>query len=81
MTMDSGTDMHRAMRCLRKSDASVVQGAMGDAAKAFKSAMGKEVKLELDKENLPAKVAFAQSLGITDFETGGVEGASWLCVV
>lgn len=29
---------------------------MGDAAKAFKSAVGKEVKLELDKESLPPKV-------------------------
>jgi len=42
------------VRC-RKSDVSVVQGAMSEAAKAFKSAMGKEVKLDLDKENLPAK--------------------------
>jgi len=42
------------VRC-RKSDASIVQGAMGDAAKAFKSAVGKEVKLELDKESLPPK--------------------------
>jgi V-type H+-transporting ATPase subunit E len=42
------------IRC-RKSDVSVVQGAMADAAKTFKAAMGKECKVELDKENLPAK--------------------------
>merc|ERR1712216_1088585 len=40
------------IRC-RKSDVSVVQGAMADAAKTFKAAMGKECKVELDKEKLP----------------------------
>eukprot|EP00277_Geminigera_cryophila_P014097 CAMPEP_0179449456 /NCGR_PEP_ID=MMETSP0799-20121207/33415_1 /TAXON_ID=46947 /ORGANISM="Geminigera cryophila, Strain CCMP2564" /LENGTH=228 /DNA_ID=CAMNT_0021242543 /DNA_START=70 /DNA_END=756 /DNA_ORIENTATION=+ len=39
----------------RKADVSVVQGAMVEAAKSFKSAVGKECKVELSPENLPPK--------------------------
>jgi len=42
------------VRC-RKSDVSIVQSAAGEASKAYKAAMGKECKVDVDKENLPAK--------------------------
>eukprot|EP00918_Siedleckia_nematoides_P070405 GHVU01153741.1.p1 GENE.GHVU01153741.1~~GHVU01153741.1.p1 ORF type:complete len:191 (-),score=55.28 GHVU01153741.1:560-1087(-) len=42
------------VRC-RKADASIMSNAISEAAKAFKAALGKECKVELDKESLPAK--------------------------